>query len=81
MQRVDDPGSRVAWLDEVSEARSNPGTWFLLTERQTENSAWCFVQHIKSGKKAAFRPAGSFDAVSRGTGVFIAAKSIGEDLA
>lgn len=63
--------ARVLYHAEAEEARSRPGVWFTLQTKDTEEKAWCAAQQIKSGRRAAFRPAGSFEAVTRGKDVLI----------
>lgn len=47
---------------ELAEAlRARPGEWAIFSE----DGAPANATHIKQGKRAAFRPAGSFDAVTR----------------
>jgi hypothetical protein len=62
--------SHVKWIEEAVQLRSNPGIWYELTQRASENGAWSFSLHITNGRKAAFRPAGQFESRVRGRTVF-----------
>lgn len=61
----------VKWIDEAAEASASPGVWFEISERRTEEAAWSFAAHIRSGRKRAFAPAGTFDATAHGRRVFV----------
>ena len=65
------PAREIKWLAEAAEAKRHPGVWFLMVERDGENAAWMFAQHVKKGVKVAFRPAGSFEAATRGREVYV----------
>lgn len=71
MPSMPDPGTRIKWIEEAMQARANPGEWFFLTERDTYDATWSFAHQIVIGRKAAFRPAGSFEAVARDRKVII----------
>lgn len=71
LDRVPDPETNIKYLAEAEEARSNPGKWFKFQTKETENAAWSAANQIRKGRKAAFRPAGSFDTAVRGTDVLI----------
>ena len=59
------------WRDEARILRANPGRWALLAEYpDTTSSARTLAWQIKSGRLAAFRPGGSFEATSRQGSVY-----------
>jgi hypothetical protein len=66
----------ICWTSESSELRQNPGRWALLTTKPTPRAAWSTVWAINTGHLTAFRPAGHFEAYSRGTDVY--ARYLGE---
>ena len=72
LEAVPDPQAfRIKYLEEAEEARSNPGQWFRLLTKDSNNAAWSASQQVKNGRRAAFRPAGSFDSVARDCDVLI----------
>lgn len=58
----------VRYQEEANKLRSRPGQWALLKTYAKHGAASAFVTETKKGKYVAFRPAGSFDAVSRKRG-------------
>jgi hypothetical protein len=54
-----------AWKDEAEELRSHKGQWAILKTYPKGPKAGALAQSVKAGKLAAFRPAGSFEAVAR----------------
>jgi hypothetical protein len=50
------------WLAVAAACRENPGVWHYIGRQHT-----AFRNQIKSGRIAAFRPAGTFDAICRKT--------------
>jgi hypothetical protein len=56
--------------------RASPGAWFDVDERETQDAAWSFQQAIRTGRRAAFRPAGSFEASCRG--LTVTARFVGD---
>jgi co-chaperonin GroES (HSP10) len=71
MKRFGPVSDRVLYQAEAEEARAHPGVWFTLQTKDSEAKAWAAAQQIKDGRRAAFRPARSFDAVTRGREVLI----------
>lgn len=71
MRQAAPPAPRVKFEAEAEQARRAPGVWFELAERPTVDSAWSLQHSIVSGRKAAFRPAGTFQASARGRVVLI----------
>ena len=57
-------------LTEAAELRANPKRWALIITRPTDKSASQFAFRIRNGLNAAWRPAGTFEAVSRGCDVY-----------
>jgi hypothetical protein len=77
---MDPPGPRRVGRDHAAiaaELRKAPGKWARVMTGATEPSA----SHIKTGRIAAYRPAGSFEATSRKNGdkSDIYARYVGED--
>ncbi|MFD9374639.1 hypothetical protein ACFWBH_03700 [Streptomyces sp. NPDC059999] len=61
--------SRSADADNAARAlRARPGDWALVAERPAIGPASNFAYRIRTGKLAAFRPAGAFEAHARSTG-------------
>ncbi|MGW0899742.1 hypothetical protein ACWD0G_22640 [Streptomyces goshikiensis] len=61
--------SRSADADNAARAlRARPGDWALVAERPAIGPASNLAYRIRTGKLAAFRPAGAFEAHSRSTG-------------
>ena len=57
------------WRDEARILRANPGRWALLdtfTSAKARNTAW----QVRTGRLQAFRPAGTFQSVSRAGSVY-----------
>ena len=56
-----------AWTEEAAELRENPSRWAVIAEYSEDQKvkAYDLVGMIKRGKAVAFRPSGSFDAVTR----------------
>lgn len=50
-----------AWQKVADDARSRPGEWLSVGRKRS-----AYVSQVKSGRLQAFRPAGSFEATSRG---------------
>ena len=72
MPEVPDPfADRILYRPEAKEARENPDKWFRLQTKDTPERAWTAAAQIKAGRRAAFRPAGTYDAVARGCDVLI----------
>lgn len=42
--------------------KENPGTWATVRTAETDNGAWVAAHQIRTGRRAAFRPAGHYDA-------------------
>lgn len=64
--KFEDPGVRSNAKNDhtnvASELRANPGEWAVVAEDVSPTLA----QLIKNGKLVAYRPAGSFESVTRG---------------
>lgn len=73
MKKISSPviTDRVVHRAEAEEARSHPGVWFKLLSKDSEPKAWNTATQIRNGTRAAFRPAGSFEAAARGKDVLI----------
>lgn len=56
---------RVKYREQAAALRSSPGQWATIILAGSPNAAWCHAQAVKTGRRAAFRPAGSFQAVTR----------------
>lgn len=54
--------NRISWVDEAAKMRANPGTWFFLTERVTNDGVNAFMSQIRRGVLYSFRPTGDFEA-------------------
>lgn len=54
-----------AWLEEAAELKAHKGHWAKLKTFAKSSGAGSLSSAIKAGKLAAFKPAGSFEAVSR----------------
>lgn len=46
--------------------QENPGVWALVRTAETEAGAWAAAHQIKTGRRAAFRPEGHYDAYTQG---------------
>ena len=57
-------------LTEAAELRANPKRWALLTTAVSRPSAAQTALRIRNGLNAAWRPAGTFEAVSRKCDVY-----------
>ncbi|WP_404285240.1 hypothetical protein [Glutamicibacter arilaitensis] len=60
---------RRAHSDVAEHLEENPGVWVKVTTTGTQNAAANMAWQIKKGVRAAFRPAGHFDAYSTGNEV------------
>lgn len=66
------PSGRPArFQDEAKELRDNPGLWFLLVEASGAATAGSMASTIRTGGYRAFRPAGHFQASTRGAYVYV----------
>lgn len=63
--------NRRNWADAADELRLNPGKWGALVEKPNISSASSMALAINRGTYAAFRPVGSYEAVVRGTVVYV----------
>ena len=63
---------RIKYQDEAEHMKANPGTWVKVRTAPTEAAAWAAAQQIKTGRRAAFRPAGAYDAYTQGCDVIAA---------
>ena len=61
--------TRIKYEDIAEKLRNNPGTHILVRTAPTESAAWAAAQQIKTGRRAAFRPAGHYDAHTQGRDV------------
>lgn len=66
------PEQRVLYLDVAEACRREPGSWFKVRTAETEDAAWALSQKIKTGRRAAFRPAGHFSSYTSALDVFAA---------
>lgn len=64
--------TRVKYLDIANHLKENPGTWVKVRTAPNLNAAAAAAQQIKTGRRAAFRPAGTFDAHTEGCDVIAA---------
>lgn len=60
----------IKYQDLADYLRANPGKTLLVRNAPTLNSAWATAQAIKTGRRAAFRPAGDFHAHTNGHDVY-----------
>lgn len=58
-------GGPAKWLDEAGQMKARQGEWFHITDCNTDAAASSFANAIMTGRKVAFRPAGSFEGRSR----------------
>ncbi len=72
------PADRVLYADVAEACLQSPGSWFKVRSTDTEDAAWALSHKIKTGRRAAFRPAGAFSAYTKGTDVFAAAVRAGD---
>ncbi len=61
--------TRVKYQDLAEHMKNNPGVWVKVRTTDTEAGAWAAAQQIKNGRRAAFRPAGAYDAYTTGNDV------------
>jgi hypothetical protein len=67
----DGPAARKkAWHAEANELRENIDLWARVAQKTSEGSAGAMANAIQRGTLSAFRPAGSFEAVTRGKDVW-----------
>lgn len=71
LEYVDEPTSLVKYLAEAEALRNSPGRWAKVITAPTPSAAWCHQHAITSGRRAAFRPKGSFEATARGCDVLV----------
>jgi hypothetical protein len=57
------------YISLADELRSRPGDWAQLTEQDSVRAAYNLADNIRRGRLVAFRPAGSFEAMTRKTTV------------
>ncbi|RKS19662.1 hypothetical protein DFO58_2163 [Arthrobacter sp. AG1021] len=57
---------RIKYQDLADHMKDNPGVWVKVRTANTEAAAWAAAQQIKTGRRAAFRPAGDYDAYTQG---------------
>lgn len=69
---------RRTHVDLAEHLKQNPGVWAKVTTTGTQNAAANMAWQIKQGIRAAFRPAGHYDAYSTGNDV-IASYTGGEN--
>lgn len=69
---------RRTHVDIAEHLKQNPGVWAKVTTTGTQNAAANMAWQIKQGIRAAFRPAGHYDAYSTGNDV-IASYTGGEN--
>lgn len=58
------------WVDIAAQLRARPGEWAKIRTFPSKGSAGASATHIKKGTYEAMRPAGAFDATSRGCDVW-----------
>jgi hypothetical protein len=63
-------------LSEAAEMQLNPGMWIDLGEKETPEAAWSFAHQITIGRRAAFRPRGTFE--GKVDGNLVSARYIGD---
>ncbi len=61
--------SRVTFQDLADHLQENPGQWYMVRKAATQNAAATHAYQIRTGRRAAFQPAGHYDAYSTGTEV------------
>jgi hypothetical protein len=61
------PGPQsIKYTDLVGHLKVNPGVWVKVRTASSDNAAWSAAHQIKTGRRAAFRPAGHFEAYTEG---------------
>lgn len=60
---------RDKYADLVAELKQRPQEWVKVRTAPTDAAAWSAAQQIKTGRRAAFRPAGEFEAYTTGCDV------------
>ncbi|WNN95991.1 hypothetical protein SEA_HIRKO_40 [Arthrobacter phage Hirko] len=64
------PGpARDKYADTVAYLKQHPGEWVKVRTAATDAAAWSAAQQIKTGRRAAFRPAVEFEAYTQGPDV------------
>lgn len=63
--------SRNKYGDFAKHLKQNPGVWAKLRTADTDAGAWAAAHQIKTGRRAAFRPAGEYDAYTQGRDVIV----------
>ncbi|MGL3805870.1 hypothetical protein ACSYDW_07195 [Paeniglutamicibacter sp. R2-26] len=61
--------ARPTYTHLAEHLQENPGEWFVVRTAPTHNAAASAAYQIKTGKRAAFRPADHYDAYATGTEV------------
>lgn len=64
--------TRIKYQDLADHMAANPNTWVKVRTANTESAAWAAAQQIKTGRRAAFRPAGAYDARTEGCDIIAA---------
>lgn len=61
--------ARIKYEDFAQHLRDHPGEWVKVRTAETLNGAWAAAHQIKTGRRAAFRPEGHYDAYTEGCDV------------
>ena len=73
------PKQTTLWRGIAAELREHPGRWALVVAEDGYNYAGGLASQIERGSLSAFRPRGSFEAVTRTVGmVRVYARFVGE---
>lgn len=77
------PGpDRQKYADLVAHLKQHPGEWVKVRTATTDAAAWAAAHQIRTGRRAAFRPAAEFEAYTQGADVmarYIGPATAGQD--
>ncbi|QDK01921.1 hypothetical protein SEA_VIBAKI_41 [Arthrobacter phage Vibaki] len=66
------PGpARDKYSDLVAYLKKHPAEWVKLRTASTNAAAWAAAHQIRTGRRAAFRPAGEFEAYTQGPDIVV----------
>lgn len=60
---------RIKYQDLAEHMKRNPGVWVKVRTADSDAGAWAAAHQIKNGRRAAFRPAGTYDAYTQGNDI------------
>lgn len=70
---------RIKYANLAEHMKTTPGVWVKVRTAPTEAAAWAAANQIKTGRRAAFRPAGAYDSYTNGLDVIAAYVGGGEN--